>query len=169
MMMKNGTPETNGESSWDGKTRTTTITTTPRPRRRGLLFCITGNSSLYDFPIHHVPLTKIWPAENPLPTSDAWVRMDTSNDHLFYLVPRITYRIDEAAVCALMRHHQRALLLWHEGSDVLDLFSFWVLHYPVDFTNRTHWIHGLRLNPIKLALNNQLTGGYDVFDLNSGR
>ena len=101
----------NGESSWDGNTRTTTIATTLRPQHRGLLFRITGNFSLYELLFHPVPLTKIWPAENPSPTSDIWVRMDASNDRLFYLVPRITYRINEATVCALTRHHRRALLL----------------------------------------------------------
>ena len=60
------------------------------------------------------------------------------------------------------------MLLWHKGGNVLDLFSSWVLHYPVDFANRTRSIRGLRLNPIELALSNQLTGGYNMFDINSG-
>ena len=94
--------------------------------------------------------------------------MDASNNHMFYLMSCITYHIDEAAVSALTRHHQRTLLTWHEGVDVLNLCSSWVSHYPVDFTDRKRLIRGLRLNLIKLALNNQLTGGYDVFDLNSG-
>jgi len=166
---RNGRNETTGESSGDGETRTISIAgSTVRPRRRGLLFRITGDSSPYDFPTRAVPLTKVWPSENPFPTSDAWGRMDASNDRLFYLVPRITYHIDEAAVCALTRHHQRTLLPRHEGGDVLDLCSSWVSHYPVDFTDRTRSIRGLGLNPIELALNDQLTGGYDVFDLNSG-
>ena len=90
--------------------------------------------------------------------------MDASTDRMFYLVPRI----DKAAVCVLTRHHRKTLLLWYEGGEVLELFLSWLLHYLVDFTNRARSIRGLRLNPIKLALSGQLTGGYDVFDLNSG-
>ena len=101
----NGANETNGESSWDRNTRTTTIATITRPRYHDLLFCVTGNFSLYDLPIHPVTLAQVWPAGNSFPTSDAWVKMDASNNHLFYLVPRITYRIDEATVYALTRHH----------------------------------------------------------------
>jgi len=93
--------------------------------------------------------------------------METSNDCLFYLMSRITYHINEAAVCALTRHHQRMLLLWHEVGDVLDLYLSWVLHYPVELTEQTCSIRGLRFNLIKLAPNDQLICGYGVFDLNS--
>jgi len=55
-----------------------------------------------------------------------------------------------------------------ERGDILVLFSSWVLHYPVGFTDRTRSIRGLRLNPIQLALDDQLTSGYNIFDLNSG-
>jgi len=142
---------------------------TTTPRRRGLLLTrITGDSSSYEFPIRPIPITKVWSKDNPFTTAADWGRIDSSNDRLFYIVPRLTYHIDEAAVCALTQHHRRTLLPRYEKGDVLDLCSSWVSHYPVEFPDRFRSIRGLGLNPVELALNDQLTGGYDIFDLNSG-
>lgn len=132
-------------------------------RRRGTLFRITGESTPYKFPVRPLQLQKEW-TDSKSPFTDADTsRLDSSDDRLFYLLPRIVYHIDEPAVCALTQHYRRTI---SKGSDVLDLCSSWVSHFPVEFPDEMSSIAGVGMNAIELSLNDQLNS-WKVLDLNS--
>mmetsp|Transcript_43436 Transcript_43436/g.104951 ORF Transcript_43436/g.104951 Transcript_43436/m.104951 type:complete len:264 (-) Transcript_43436:45-836(-) len=100
-----------------------------------------------------------WPDEWPYSEKD-FVRMDESDDSVFYDSPRLCYHIDDAAVSALTKFYETAL---EEGDDVLDICSSWVSHYPKDFKGGN--VVGLGMNDYELSENPQLSS-YEVKDLN---
>ena len=85
------------------------------------------------------------------------------NDGLFYVLPRLVYHVDEPAVCALTQHYRRRI---QPNSDVLDICSSWVSHYPTEFPETMNSIKATGMNPMELFFNDQLTGGFVVADLN---
>ena len=54
-------------------------------------------------------------------------RQDESTDTAFYAPERLLYHIDDKAVQALTKYYAENIA---EGSDVLDICSSWVSHYP---------------------------------------
>jgi len=69
-------------------------------------------------------------------------------------MPKLVYHIDEASVCALTRYYADSI---SAGSDVLDICSSWVSHYPEDFPARMRSIVGTGISPIELSCNRQLS------------
>jgi SAM-dependent methyltransferase len=53
-----------------------------------------------------------------------------------------------------------------KGSNILDICSSWVSHYPLEFPKTMNKICGTGMNGIELQFNDQLTGGYIARDLN---
>lgn len=84
-------------------------------------------------------------------------RSDEHKDVEFYTVPRFVYHIDEGAVSALTNYYKTVI---PEGSDVLDICSSWVSHYPggEGFKGRMGRVEGYGINPLELAANKQLKG-----------
>lgn len=78
---------------------------------------------------------------------DAFKKLDTSEDGLFYDQPRLLMHIDDAAVTALTQLYET--LVPHTGV-ILDLMSSWVSHLPQSFTGRAIG-HGM--NAEELAAN----------------
>ena len=54
-------------------------------------------------------------------------RQDESTDTAFYAPERLLYHIDDKAVQALTKYYSENI---EAGSDVLDICSSWVSHYP---------------------------------------
>lgn len=106
-------------------------------------------------------LKEPFPAEWPYAPSD-FVRMDEQPDTAFYKQPKLVYHIDEGAVAALTHYYDTAI---KDGSDVLDICSSWVSHYPRDFPSRMRSLVGTGIGAIELACNDQLTS-YKQADLN---
>jgi len=94
-----------------------------------------------------------WPDEWPFSESD-FKRMDETDDEIFYDTPRLVYHIDEGAVAALTEYYAKTI---KPKSDILDICSSWVSHYPKDFTERMGRRAGLGMNGAELKENKQLT------------
>jgi len=77
-------------------------------------------------------------------------------------VPRFVYHIDEGAVAALTQYYRRTI---KPGSDILDICSSWVSHYPLEFKSTMGRISGTGMNAFELRANSQLTGESTVFCL----
>jgi SAM-dependent methyltransferase len=92
-------------------------------------------------------------------------RIDPTPDRAFYALPRLVYHIDEPAAAALTQFYRITI---PPGSDVLDVCSSWVSHYPAEFPSAMKSICGTGMNGFELRLNDQLTGGCKVADLNAG-
>jgi len=90
-------------------------------------------------------------------------RLDPYNDGIFYTIPRLVYHLDEPAVVALTQYYRRSI---PPGSDILDVCSSWVSHYPTEFPECMGNISAIGMNAIELLCNDQLTGGFKVVDLN---
>jgi ubiquinone/menaquinone biosynthesis C-methylase UbiE len=76
------------------------------------------------------------------------------------------YHIDEPAVSALTQFYRRAI---PPGSDVLDICSSWVSHYPREFPRAMGRICAAGISRDELALNDQVTDGcLRAVDLNAG-
>lgn len=101
-----------------------------------------------------------WPAEWPYSASD-FARADESNDALFYDQARLVTHIDDACVAALTQYYREALT---DGTDVLDICSSWVSHYPKEWKGKR--VVGLGMNDYELSKNPQLAE-YVVKDLNA--
>jgi SAM-dependent methyltransferase len=86
-----------------------------------------------------------------LPT-EAFGKLDTEADELFYEPPRLVYHIDEHAVAALTEFYRRVL---PPGGVLLDLMSSWVSHLPPEIDYAEVIGHGM--NPEELAANPRLT------------
>ncbi|WP_182422066.1 methyltransferase domain-containing protein [Aureimonas sp. ME7] len=82
---------------------------------------------------------------------DAFMKVDPSDDALFYEPARLVTHIDESASAALMQFY--ASLLPRDGA-VLDLMSSWVSHLPYDLTLSEVVGHGM--NEKELAANPRL-------------
>jgi hypothetical protein len=133
------------------------------PRTRGVLVRrFTGDNTPYEFPVRPISLVKTWPEQPPFQPED-FFRSDSNSDSWFYTVPKLVYHIDEPAVAALTQYYRRNIAA---GSDILDICSSWVSHYPLEFPERMGRICATGMNALELQFNDQLTGGYVARDLN---
>jgi SAM-dependent methyltransferase len=133
------------------------------PRTRGVLVRrFTGDSTPYSFPVTPVRLVKQWPTEPPF-TPEDFMRADQIDDSSFYTVPKLVYHIDEPAVAALTQYYRNNI---PKGSEILDICSSWVSHYPMEFPKTMKKICATGMNGLELGFNDQLTGGFQVKDLN---
>ena len=89
----------------------------------------------------------------------AFAKIDTSNDDLFYAQPRFVTHIDDVALRALTSFYAGYL---PSGGHILDLMSSWVSHLPDSFTGSAIG-HGM--NAEELAANPRLDE-YFVQNLN---
>lgn len=89
-----------------------------------------------------------------------FTRYDESDDRSFYLYPRLTAHIDEAASAAVTRLLREA---FPPGGRILDLMSSYVSHLPGDV--RYSQVVGLGMNEDELRLNQQLDE-HLIHDLN---
>ena len=105
-----------------------------------------------------------FPASYPFTDKDDFKRLDEQDDNEFYKFPKLVYHIDEGSVSALTRYYDTSI---PEGSDVLDICSSWVSHYPRDFPKRMKSIAATGISEIELKCNDQLTGGFKPADLNA--
>lgn len=122
----------------------------------------TGDSTGYTFPTPRpVSLVKEWPEEPPFSKKD-FLRADEGDDENFYTLPRLVYHIDEPAVAALTQYYRANI---PAGSQILDICSSWVSHYPLEFKDKMKRISGTGMNALELAANDQLTD-YQARNLN---
>ena len=122
----------------------------------------TGDGTPFEFPVKPIQFTKKWPQEWPFRDTD-FFRSDGNDDAWFYEVPRFVYHTDEPAVASLTQYYRRNI---PTKSDILDLCSSWVSHYPLEFPSTMKSISGMGMNELELKFNDQLTGGYQTKDLN---
>jgi len=124
------------------------------PRTRGLLVRrFTGDGTPWTFPVRPVSLVRTWPDEPPFKPED-FLRADQQDDGSFYAIPRLVYHIDEAAVASLTQYYRRFI---PKGSEVLDICSSWVSHYPLEFPTVMKRISGTGMNALELRANDQFT------------
>lgn len=93
-------------------------------------------------------------------SEDAHCRIDEDPDDKFYKIPRFVTHIDAGAIDAVTELYRKRLPV---NTDVLDLMSSWVSHYPEDVHYQR--IVGLGMNARELARNKQLDE-WLVHDLN---
>ncbi|KAL1500516.1 hypothetical protein AB1Y20_013172 [Prymnesium parvum] len=103
-----------------------------------------------------------FPPKWPYDAAESFRRIDEQPDAAFYEVPRLVYHIDEASVCALTRYYDDTI---QDGSDVLDICSSWVSHYPLSFPERMRSIVGTGISEVELSCNTQLSS-FVASDLN---
>mmetsp|Transcript_16768 Transcript_16768/g.38726 ORF Transcript_16768/g.38726 Transcript_16768/m.38726 type:complete len:355 (-) Transcript_16768:1129-2193(-) len=133
------------------------------PRNRGVFVRrMTGDSTPYQFPVSPVRLVQKWPEEWPFKPQD-FSRSDPSNDKGFYTIPKLVYHIDEPAVASLTQYYRKNI---QAKSDILDICSSWVSHYPIEFPDSMGKICATGMNGLELKFNDQLTGGFEARDLN---
>lgn len=133
------------------------------PRTRGMLVRrLTGDSTPYSFPVTPIRLVQEWPKDPPFKPED-FFRSDSGDDTNFYTVPRLVYHIDEPAVASLTQYYRNNI---RPKSDILDICSSWVSHYPLEFPKTMGKICATGMNGLELQFNDQLTGGYQAKDLN---
>lgn len=92
--------------------------------------------------------------------SNAFVKSDSSPDHLFYAAPRFVTHIDGNAIAAVTSLYRE---LFPASGVILDLMSSWISHLPRDAAYAEVIGHGM--NAAELAANSQLTRAF-VQDLN---
>lgn len=132
------------------------------PRTRGLLVRrYTGDSTPFSFPVKPMRLVKEWPEEPPFTPKD-FERADEIFDGSFYAVPRFVYHIDEPAVASLTQFYRKNI---KPKSDILDICSSWVSHYPLEFPTVMGRISGTGMNKLELQANDQLSD-WEQKDLN---
>jgi len=142
---------------------TTTIQVTPTPGKPAVKVTGVGDPS-WKFPqrdITRAVYSQPWPSVYPFSGSD-FTRMDEADDKEFYRFPKLVYHIDEGSVCALTRYYDAMI---PDHSDVLDICSSWVSHYPRDFPSRMKSIVGVGISGVELACNDQLSS-FKAQDLN---
>jgi len=122
----------------------------------------TGESTPFEFPIRPYEFKKEWPSDWPFRETD-FLRSDGNDDAWFYEVPRLVYHTDEPAVASLTQYYRSNI---PAKSDILDLCSSWVSHYPQEFPKTMKSISGMGMNELELKFNSQLTSGYQAKDLN---
>lgn len=133
------------------------------PRTRGMLVRrLTGDSTPYKFPVQPVRLVQTWPEEWPFKPQD-FDRSDPTNDKSFYAFPKLVYHIDEPAVSSLTQYYRNNI---PSKSDILDICSSWVSHYPLEFPKAMNSISATGISGVELGFNDQLTGGFEARDLN---
>jgi len=128
---------------------------------RFLVRRFTGDSTPFKFPVTPIRLEEEWPQEIPFDKDD-FARLDENDDTEFYSFPRLVYHIDEGAVAALTQYYRRNI---PSKSDILDICSSWVSHYPVEFPGKMGRISGTGINAVELKANNQLND-WQVRNLN---
>ena len=99
-------------------------------------------------------LAEPFPAKYPYTGPDDFKRLDEADDTQFYKYPRLVYHIDEGAVASLTHHYARTI---KPGSDILDICSSWVSHYPRDFPEKMQSIVGTGISAPELQCNDQLS------------
>ena len=134
------------------------------PKSKGMLVRrITGDSTPYVFPVIPIRLVKEWPiisnnSEEPPPPppfrDEDFFRSDSSDDGWFYKVPRLTYHIDEPAIASLTQYYRSNI---KSKSDILDICSSWVSHYPLEFPLKMNKIYATGMSKLELQLNDQLS------------
>ena len=135
------------------------------PKSKGMLVRrITGDSTPYLFPVIPIRLVKEWPIKSnnseellppPPPFRDEdFFRSDSSDDGWFYKVPRLTYHIDEPAIASLTQYYRSNI---KSKSDILDICSSWVSHYPLEFPLKMNKIYATGMSKLELQLNDQLS------------
>ena len=70
-----------------------------------------------------------FPKEWPFSPSD-FERQDEKDDVVFYKQKRLVAHIDERAIEALTDYYAKTI---EPGSDILDICSSWISHFPKDF------------------------------------
>ena len=96
-------------------------------------------------------------------TDQFFAKEDTSDDSLFYEIPRLVTHIDDNA-CMVLKGYYRSLL--KDGDSVLDLMSSWVSHLPEDINYSKVSAQGM--NKVELEANPQLTD-FIVQNLNTNQ
>ena len=96
-------------------------------------------------------------------TDKFFAKEDTSDDSLFYEIPRLVTHIDDNA-CMVLKGFYRSLL--KDGDSVLDLMSSWVSHLPEDINYSKVSAQGM--NRVELEANPQLTD-FIVQNLNTNQ
>jgi hypothetical protein len=106
-----------------------------------------------------------WEAEKFSPRD--FRRLDESDDRGFYDTPRFVEHIDEAAVQALTKYHDRLLTSYDRPIDILDLCTSWTSHISPSTVKSVPITRfaGLGLNQEELVRNVLLTDR-QVQDLN---
>ena len=85
-------------------------------------------------------------------TDQFFAKEDSSDDSLFYDIPRLVTHIDDNA-CMVLKGYYRSLL--KDGDIVLDLMSSWVSHLPEEINYSRVSAQGM--NKVELEANPQLT------------
>lgn len=137
------------------------------PRTRGVLVTrFTGDNTPFTFAVSPVSFVKEWPPateEKPTPFGQLdFLRADQQDDGSFYTIPRFVYHIDEAAVSSLTQYYRNNI---SKKSDILDICSSWVSHYPLEFPQVMGRISATGMNAFELKANDQLTD-FQAKDLN---
>ena len=116
--------------------------------------------------VSSIILDKPFPEAWPYDAADDFRRLDEEPDTKFYrpYQPKLLYHIDEGAVASLTHYYEKAI---KPKSDILDICSSWVSHYPRNFPSTMASITGTGINEIELAANDQFTAGYKQADLNA--
>lgn len=122
----------------------------------------TGDATPFEFPVKPYEFTKGWPKEWPFRETD-FFRSDSNDDGWVYKVPHLVYHIDEPAVASLTQYYRKNI---PPRSDLLDICSSWVSHYPLEFPTTMKSIKATGMSGMELGFNDQLTGGYETKDLN---
>ena len=104
-------------------------------------------------------LVTTW-AEIPPFESRDFEREDEMDDQAFYTIPRLVYHIDEPAVASLTQYYRRNI-----NSEILDICSSWVSHYPLEFPKNMKRVSATGMSPLELKFNDQLTD-YEARNLN---
>lgn len=118
-----------------------------------------SSSSLLAVKIDQILANPKFPPTWPYRPAD-FKRQDESIDTDFYYQPRLVYHIDDNAVKALTNYYSKEI---KPNSNVLDICSSWVSHYPDDA--KFNKAVGLGMNKYELSQNKQLSE-YVVQDLN---
>lgn len=129
----------------------------------------TGESTPFEFQRREMDVfsdanIEDWPSNAPWKPAD-FKRIDESDDLEFYPVeqPKLVYHVDEGAVAALTNYYKKSIA---PGSEILDICSSWVSHYPLEFPSTMKAIVGTGINERELRANAQL-GKYVQRDLNT--
>mmetsp|Transcript_48411 Transcript_48411/g.75588 ORF Transcript_48411/g.75588 Transcript_48411/m.75588 type:complete len:232 (+) Transcript_48411:3-698(+) len=94
-----------------------------------------------------------WPEKWPFTDAD-FKRQDETDDEEFYEQPRLVYHIDEKAVASLTKYYADTI---KPGSDILDICSSWVSHFPEDFPKTMGKRVALGMNKFELSQNEQVS------------
>ena len=134
-----------------------------KPLSKGILVRRwTGDSTPFGFPMKPYDFTKDWPNEFPFRETD-FLRSDSNDDAWFYEVPRLVYHMDEPAVASLTQYYRKSIA---SKSDILDICSSFVSHFPLEFGSSMKSISAMGMNDLELKFNSQVTEGYQTKDLN---